>query len=139
VAFGSDAMFGAPTWAFADAYSAVADTFVYRFDHTTWTLRVLGLGATHGSEIVHIQHSYASYLGRKLHPLGRRVQPAVGRRMQRTWLDFATRGWEPATAWRDDWPRYDSTRRRTRVIRSNRDVSVDDPDAVRRVAWDGIY
>ena len=89
VAFGSDAMFGAPTWAFADAYSAQAPTHVYRFDHATWTLRALGLGATHGSEIVHIHHSYGSYLGRKLHPLGRHVQPSVGRRMQRAWLDFA--------------------------------------------------
>ena len=88
VAVGSDAMFGAPCWAFADAYSAQAPTFVYRFDHTTWTLKALGLGATHGSEIVHVQHSYSSYLGRKLHPLGRRVQPSVGRRMQRSWLDF---------------------------------------------------
>ncbi|MEV3904258.1 carboxylesterase/lipase family protein [Mycobacterium sp. NPDC050551] len=139
IAFGSDVMFGAPTWAFADAYSAHAPTYVYRFDHTTWTLRALRLGATHGSEIVHIQHSYASYLGRKIHPLGRRVQPAVGRRMQRTWLDFATRGWAPGQVWREDWPRYDGEQRRTRVIRSTRDVSVDDPDEVRRSAWAGMY
>ncbi len=99
-------MFVAPAWAFADAYSAHAPTHVYRFDHTTWTLRALGLGATHGSEIVHIQHSYSSYLGRKLHPLGRRVQPAVGRRMQRTWLAFATKGWERGESWSDDWPLY---------------------------------
>ena len=139
VAIGSDVMFGAPTWAFVDAYSAHAQTHLYRFDHTTVTLRALGLGATHGSEIVHVQHSYASYLGRKLHPLGRRVLPSVGRRMQRTWLDFATRGWEPQQAWRDDWPHYDDVDRRTRVIRSGRDDSVDDPDAVRRAAWDGVY
>ena len=68
VAIGSDAMFGAPAWAFADAYSAHAPTHVYRFDHTTWTLRALGLGATHGSEIVHIQHSYASYPGPQAAP-----------------------------------------------------------------------
>ncbi len=105
---------------------------MYRFDHTTWTLRALGLGATHGSEIVHIQHSYSSYLGRKLHPLGRRVQPSVGRRMQRTWLDFATDG-------RSVWPRYDAETRRTLVIRSSRDVTVEDPDGIRRAAWDGVY
>ncbi|MCX2932991.1 carboxylesterase/lipase family protein [Mycobacterium sp. CVI_P3] len=133
IAVGSDVMFGAPTWAFTDAYSPHAITHVYRFDHTTWTLRMLGLGATHGSEIVHIQHSYGSYLGRKLHPLGRRVLPAVGRRMQRTWLNFATQGVL------DDWPRYDTARRRTRVIRSSRDVTVDDPDSRRREAWVGIY
>ncbi|MBO0676585.1 carboxylesterase/lipase family protein [Mycolicibacterium sp. S2-37] len=139
IAIGSDVMFGAPTWAFVDAYSAHARTHVYRFDHTTFTLRALGLGATHGSEIVHVQHSYTSYLGRKLHPLGRRVLPSVGRRMQRTWLDFATRGWESGEAWRDDWPLYDAVSRRTRVIRSARDDSVDDPDAVRRAAWSGVY
>jgi para-nitrobenzyl esterase len=133
VAVGSDAMFCAPAWAFADAYSAHAPTYAYRFDHTTWTLRVLGLGATHGSEIVHVQHSYASYLGRKLHPLGRRVQPSVGRRMQRTWLDFATRELGP------DWPRYDVEHRRTRVIRSARDDTVADPDGLRRLAWEGLY
>ena len=133
VAVGSDAMFGAPTWAFADAYSPHALTHAYRFDHTTWTLRVLGLGATHGSEIVHIQHSYASYLGRKLHPLGRRVQPGVGRRMQRTWLSFAT------GQLGSEWPRYDAEHRRTRVIRSTRDDTVADPDAVRRSAWEGLY
>ncbi|MDT7755596.1 MAG: para-nitrobenzyl esterase [Mycobacterium sp.] len=133
VAIGSDVMFGAPAWAFADAYSAHGPTYAYRFDHTTWTLRVLGLGATHGSEIVHIQHSYSSYLGRKLHPLGRRVQPKVGRRMQRTWVNFATRGLDA------DWPRYDTEHRRTRVIRSTRDDTVADPDGVRRSAWEGLY
>jgi len=133
IAFGSDTMFGAPTWAFADAYSAHAPTYVYRFDHAAWSLRLLGLGATHGSEIVHVQHSYGSYLGRKMHPLGRRVQPSVGRRMQRTWLDFATAELD------EHWPRYDASSRRTRIIRSNRDDTVADPDAVRRAAWEGLY
>ena len=132
VAIGSDTMFGAPTWAFADAYCDRAPTYVYRFDHAAWSLRLLGLGATHGSEIVHVQHSYGSYLGRKVHPLGRRLQPSVGRRMQRTWLNFATTGLG------DDWPRYDA-QRRTRVIRSTRDDTVADPDAVRRAAWEGLY
>ena len=131
-------MFSAPVWAFADAYGAHAPTYVYRFDHTTWTLKVLGLGATHGSEIVHIQHSYGSYLGRKLHPLGRRVQPAVGRRMQRTWLDFATKGWADGADWSQDWERYDTSRRATRVIATGHDVTVDDPDAIRRAAWAGV-
>ncbi|BBZ34024.1 carboxylesterase/lipase family protein [Mycolicibacterium confluentis] len=133
VAVGADAMFGAPTWAFADAYGAQAPTFAYRFDHMPTTLRALRLGATHGSEIVHIQHSYGSHLGRRLHPLGRRLPPAVGRRMQKAWLHFATAD-QP-----EPWPRYDTDRRRTRVIRTTRDVVVDDPDATRRAAWAGLY
>lgn len=142
IAFGSDVMFGAPAWAFADAYSALAPTHVYRFDHVGMSLRMLGLGATHGSEIVHIQHSYTSYLGRKMHPLGRRWQPAVGRRMQRAWLDFAAKGWDDGKIrWSNghDWPIYDTADRCTRVIRSARDTVVSDPDAARRQAWSGLY
>lgn len=142
VAFGSDVMFGGPTWAFADAYSAHAPTHMYRFDHFGWSLRMLGLGATHGSEIVHIQHSYGSFLGRKMHPLGRRLAPAVGRRMQRAWLDFSAQGWETGEiSWSSgqDWPIYDSERRITRIILSARDKVVGDPDGERREAWAGLY
>jgi para-nitrobenzyl esterase len=143
IAVGSDVMFGGPAWAFADAYSAVAPTYVYRFDHVGASLRALGLGATHGSEIVHVHHTYGSYLGRLIHPLGRRIQPAVGRRMQRAWLDFAGAAWaatsDPAAAPSDDWPRYEVPRRATRVIKSTRDVVVDDPDRARREAWERLY
>jgi para-nitrobenzyl esterase len=142
IGIGSDVMFGAPTWAFSDAYSQQAPTHVYRFDHTTWTLKVLGLGATHGSEIVHIQHSYGSYMGRILHPLGRQVQPSVGRRMQRLWLDFASRerlAFATKTDGMADWPAYDTDRRATRVIGSMRDETIDDPDQVRRQVWEGLY
>ena len=139
----SDVMFGGPAWAFADAYSAVAPTHVYRFDHVGASLRALRLGATHGSEIVHVHHTYDSYLGRLIHPLGRRIQPAVGRRMQRAWLDFAAGAARPATsdpaAPSDDWPRYELPRRATRVIKSTRDVVVDDPDRLRREAWANLH
>jgi para-nitrobenzyl esterase len=135
---GADAMFVAPTWAFADAYSAFAPTYVYRFDHTSATLRATGLGAVHGSEIVHILHTYGSHLGRRLHPLGRWLTPAVGRRMQRSWLQFADAAGSDSQPWARDWPRYDTTRRATRVIRSFSDVAVDDPDATRRSAWNGL-
>ncbi len=136
LAIGSDVMFGGPSWAFADAYSAHAPTRMYRFDHFGVSLRMLGLGATHGSEIVHIQHSYASFIGRKLHPLGRRFQPAVGRRMQRAWLDFAC-----DTPSVDDahWPVYRTPQRLTRLITSARDVMAPDPDGPRRAAWAAVY
>ncbi|ULE32803.1 carboxylesterase/lipase family protein [Mycobacterium sp. IDR2000157661] len=142
IAFGSDVMFGGPAWAFADAYSGHAPTHMYRFDHIGFSLRMLGLGATHGSEIVHIQHSYASFIGRKLHPLGRRLPPSVGRRMQRAWLDFAAKGWDDgAIDWSSghDWPAYDTEHRYTRIIMSARDQIVSDPDAERRRAWAGLY
>jgi len=138
-AIGADAMFVAPTWAFTDAYSAHAPTYAYRFDHTPAMLRAVGLGAVHGSEIVHVLHSYDSHLGRRLHPLGKWLTPAVGRRMQRTWLQFADAAGSGSQPWSRDWPRYDTQRRATRVLRSFSDVVVDDPDAARRPAWNGRY
>jgi para-nitrobenzyl esterase len=130
---GSDAMFAAPMWAFANAYSAYADTYMYRFDHTAWGLRLLGLGATHGSEIVHVHHSYGSFVGLLLSPLGSRMLPSVGRRMQRSWLGFAT-GDGPG-----DWPGYEIGTRSTRIIRSRADVTVEDPDGDRRAAWAPVH
>ena len=134
--FGADAMFVAPTWAFADLYSALAPTYAYRFDHTSWTLRASGLGAVHGSEIVHILHTYDSHLGRRLHPLGSWLTPAVGRRMQQTWLEFAVAAGSDIQPWSNNWPRYNTRRRATHIIRSRSDSNLDDPDGNRRSAWD---
>lgn len=134
-AVGADAMFVAPAWAFADAYSAHAPTYVYRFDHTSWTLRATRLGAVHGSEIIHVLHSYDSHLGRRLHPLGTWLTPAVGRRMQRTWLKFATAHTCNGRSWSNDWPRYEIPQRLTCVIGSVADAIRADPDAARRSAW----
>jgi para-nitrobenzyl esterase len=77
-------------------------------------------------------------LGRRLHPLGRWLTPAVGRRMQRAWLEFADAAGSDSQPWSGDWPRYDTTRRGTRVIRSFSDVAAEDPDAARRSAWNGL-
>jgi para-nitrobenzyl esterase len=58
--------------------------------------------------------------------------------MQRTWLEFADTAGSDRQPWSRDWPRYDTTRRATRVIRSFSDIAVDDPDATRRSAWIGL-
>jgi para-nitrobenzyl esterase len=58
--------------------------------------------------------------------------------MQRTWLEFAGAAGSDSQRWSRDWPSYDTARRGTRVIRSFSDVAVDDPDAGRRSAWNGL-
>jgi para-nitrobenzyl esterase len=136
---GADAMFVAPTWAFADAYSAHAPTYMYRFDHTPATLRLTGLGAVHGSEIVHILHTYGSHLGRRLHPLGRWRTPAVGIRLQRKWLEFAHEVGTDGRRWPDRWPQYETGQRKTSIFRSANTVVVDDPDGPRRSAWSEVF
>jgi para-nitrobenzyl esterase len=137
-AIAADVMFVAPTWAFADAYSAHAPTDVYLFDRTSLNLMATGLGAVHGSEIVHVLHRDNSYVGRRLHPLGAWLTPAVGRRIQQTWLDFATAHVPNERLWSNDWPRYEIQRRATRLIRSVADSVSNDPDATRHSGWCGI-
>ncbi len=115
---------------------------MYRFDHFGWSLRVLGLGATHGSEIVHIQHSYGSFLGPQA-ASARAAAAAVGRQahaarlagLRRQGLGDGRDRWSSG----QDWPIYDTERRLTRIILSSRDKVVDDPDAARRKAWAGLY
>ena len=69
-AIGADAMFVAPTWAFADAYSAHAPTLCLPVRSRVVDAAGVGLGAVHGSEIVHIQHNYDSSSGPTAAPVG---------------------------------------------------------------------
>ena len=139
-AIGADAMFVAPTWAFADAYSAHAPTYVYRFDHAPLTLRALGLGAAHGSEIVHILHTLRLASGPAAAPAGQlAARPRWAAGCSGPGWTSPPRAGRAARAGVQDWPCYDTARRATRVIRSASDVMVDDPDAARRSAWEGVY
>jgi para-nitrobenzyl esterase len=58
--------------------------------------------------------------------------------MQRAWLQFADAAGSDSQPWSREWPRYDVQQRATRVIRSFSDAIVDDPDAARRSAWNGL-
>jgi len=108
---GADAMFVAPDVGVRRCLQCIRTDVRLSLRHTSATLRATGLGAVHGSEIVHILHTYGSHLGRRLHPLGRWLTPAVGRRMQRTWLEFAGAAGSDRQPWsRDSAPlRHDAT------------------------------
>lgn len=130
VDLGGDVTFWWPTVRAADGHSAVAPTWVYRYDFAPRALAVLGVGATHGTELAAVFG--ARLLSRTLTALGgRRDLAAVTRRVQEHWTSFARTG-SPGP----DWPTYDSAGRRTLVIDVEDRVECD-PRRARRQAWTG--
>ncbi|MGD8194108.1 carboxylesterase/lipase family protein [Herbiconiux sp. P18] len=135
-----DAGFRMPSMWLAAAHSRVAPTWMYRFDHSTPALTLLGIGATHGAEIAYVFGTLALTRRDPSFRLGglaeaRRLSEAI----QRRWLCFAESG-DPAglTAFEGEagpeWPQYDTDRRATMVFDHGERV-VDDPDRAIRAAW----
>ena len=134
-----DAIFVQPSIQFAEAYSLHAPVWFYRFDYKPPMARILGLDATHGSEIVHVFHTYNTTVGRLVTlfacPGARRN---VGNAMQSGWVNFATYG-DPNDPGQGDkeWPAYDTMHRTTRIFGS-KITTIDDPDQKRRKVWEGV-
>ncbi|OJY44168.1 carboxylesterase/lipase family protein [Pseudonocardia sp. 73-21] len=130
VDLGGDVTFWWPSVRAADGHSAVAPTWVYRYDFAPRALKVLGVDATHGTEMAAVFG--AKRLSRLLTAFGGRQDLAgVTRRVQEHWISFARTG-APAAG----WPGYDVADRRTLVIDAEDRVECD-PRRARRQAWTG--
>lgn len=148
---GRDIGFRLPTLWIAEGHSARAPVWLYRFDHATPMLRLLGLGAAHASELPYVWRRLDDPSMELWLRLGGRTQAAaISERMSGRWLAFA-RGGAPelegaagtdaserrAAAGRKAapaWPRYDGEGRRTLVI-DVQDRVVADLDADLRRGW----
>jgi para-nitrobenzyl esterase len=135
----TDAIFLQPSIQFAEAYCSYAPVWFYRFDYKPPMARLMGLDATHGSEIVHVFHTYNTTVGRLITlfacPGARR---SVGSAMQSGWVNFATYG-DPNGSGSGDklWPAYETTHRTTRIFGSQIST-LDDSDQKQREAWQGV-
>ncbi|MFJ3491467.1 carboxylesterase/lipase family protein [Leifsonia aquatica] len=119
-------------WA-ASGHARVAPTYLYRFDFTTLALRLVGLGAAHGTELPYVWGVLG--LGPKDPTFklgGRRAGEALSARMIQRWTSFARTG-VPG----DGWPAYSDTERATLVIDAQ-DRMVPDLDAPLRTAWGDV-
>ncbi|GAA2231795.1 carboxylesterase/lipase family protein [Herbiconiux moechotypicola] len=124
-----DAGFRMPSIWVAAAHSRLAPTRMYRFDHSTPALRLLGIGATHGAELAYVfgnfeltRKDFSFRLG------GRDAAHRVAELVRGHWLAFARTGEAPG------WPLYDEAARSTLVFDHGATV-VGDPDAAIREAW----
>ena len=135
----TDAIFRQPSIQFADAYSRHAPTFLYRFDYVAPLPCLLRMGATHGSEIVYVFHTYSSRTGRLLTLFASSGKKRIiGEAMQSSWISFALSGDpNPAGSEGEFWPAYEAKHRATRIF-GPRMMTLSDPDQKRREAWQGV-
>ncbi len=93
--------------------------------------------------VVNVTYRVGVFGGFELGDLGEgfddNLMPAAGRRLQRTWLEFARAAGQENWHWSSEWPEYDAGRRKTTVFRSASTVVVDDPDGLRRSAWSEVF
>ncbi|MEV0952502.1 carboxylesterase family protein [Promicromonospora sp. NPDC050249] len=125
-----DALFGAGSWALADAHTAQApsSTFAYEFG---WRSEALDgqLGATHAIELPFVFDTADLPVLNGPHAMlgPRRPPTGLATRMHQAWVRFARTG-DPG------WARYDDRRRSTVHIDAEWAV-VEDPRGEERQAW----
>jgi para-nitrobenzyl esterase len=128
--FVTDLMYWAPAVEAAAGHSAVAPTWMYRFDFAPPAMRAIGLGATHGAELDHVLARRGGLTRRLATALGgERAARALTGRMSAAWLAFARTGAPPA--W---WPPFDARSRATWVF-DREDRLESDPRPAVRTAW----
>jgi para-nitrobenzyl esterase len=129
--FGGDFAFWLPTYQIAAGHSEVAPTWMYRLDYAPRLLRLAGIDATHGADLLTVFDRTRTPVGRLTTLLGgSRALAAVSSRMQDYWLRFAIDG-SVDTA----WPRHDPTLRAGLVF-DHPDRVENDSRSDRRRAWD---
>lgn len=133
-----DIGFRMPTVWIAEGHTAAAPVWLYRFDHASPFLRLIGLGATHGSELAYLWGSFSSGPKDLTFRLGgKRVGEEISARMQDRWAAFA-HGRTPDAddvAGAPHWPAYEPAGERSTLVMERHDTVVDDLDAALRAAW----
>ncbi|MFF3026412.1 carboxylesterase/lipase family protein [Microbacterium sp. NPDC057944] len=129
-----DIGFRMPSLWVAEGHSRIAPVWFYRFDHASPFLRLIGLGATHATELPYL---WGNLDGGPKDPTfrlgGRKVARRISARMQRRWTAFA-RGLAPDAEGAAVWEPYDPERRETLAI-DRQDRCVADLDAALRAGW----
>ena len=120
-------------WA-AEGHARVAPVWFYRFDHSSPFLHLIGLGATHATELPYL---WGNLDGGPKDPTfrlgGRRIARRISARMQQRWTGFA-HGRDPEADGAARWLPYTADARDTLVI-DGIDRSAPDLDRALRLGW----
>lgn len=128
-----DFAFGTAAWQIASAHGRHAPTYVYRYDYAPRTFKWSGLGATHGTELLAVFDVYRSRFGSLMTAAAdRRSARRVSNDVQARWRAFSRTG-VPG----EGWPQYTADERAVMVF-DRRPRLEHDPDADRRLAWEGF-
>jgi len=125
-----DFAFWRPAERAAEGHSATAATYLYRLDYAPQLLRLLGIDATHGADLLTVFGRTRTPVGRVISVLGGgRALEEVSERMQRHWHRFAVDGSVDAT-----WPAFDTQHRRALVFDEVDRIETDGRRS-KRLAW----
>ncbi|MBC9926775.1 MULTISPECIES: carboxylesterase/lipase family protein [unclassified Leucobacter] len=128
-----DIGFRMPTLWAVEGHSKVAPVWLYRFDYATPMLRVLGIGATHATELPYVWGNLDTTPKDPTFLLGgRRKGRALSERMRARWTAFANGEAPGAPAPATEWPQFDLARRQSLHIDATDEVRSDLDDTLRQ-------
>ncbi len=143
-----DLGFRMPTIWFAEGHSHVAPVYLFRFDWATAMLRLLGLGATHATELPYLWGNLVSGPKDITFRLGGQTAGRrISQRMQARWLAFVFGDQPDAGPSEPRWPAYtceptsgtapvaSTAASRATLVIDHRDRLEFDLDAELRAAW----
>jgi para-nitrobenzyl esterase len=131
--FGGDFAFWYPSIKVAELHSHFAPVYAYRFNLAPRLMRVVGLDATHGIELLALFDRTDTPIVRTMTVLGgRELFAEAGKRMRDHWTRFAMTGRVA-----EGWPIYTTHDRLTFVI-DETDRIESDPHGDRRLAWENF-
>jgi para-nitrobenzyl esterase len=134
-----DAGFRMPSIWLAEAHSKVTPTWMYRFDQAPPLMKLLGIGASHSTELPYVFGTLPTKMNKQALQFrlgGLKEAHAISERMQRRWVNFAHHS-DPNITLEDgsiSWPGYEEDARATLLI-DGKDSIAYDPDGNIRQAW----
>ncbi len=129
----TDAIFQLPSVYIADAQSNFASAYSYRFDWTSFPIRLIGLGACHGMELPFVFNTFNSGAGKRIMKASnKRKVFKLSKEIQTAWTNFAHTG-NPDSG-NNKWLPY-NTESRSTLIFDNTIKVVSDPIAKLREGW----
>ncbi len=132
----TDAIFQVPSVYIADAQSNFASAYSYRFDWTSFPIRMIGLGACHGMELPFVFSTFNSSAGKRIIKASSNKRVfKLSREIQKAWSNFAYTG-NPGSE-KNLWPQY-NTQSRSTLIFDNTISVISDPIAKLREGWEVI-
>lgn len=130
-----DVGFRMPTVWLVEGHSAVAPVYLYRFDWATPMLKLLGIGATHATDVPYLWGNLIAGPKDITFKLGGlRAGKTISAHMQERWLSFVASGTPEGLPGEPEWAPYTAETRATLVI-DKQDRLVDDLDGDLRTAW----
>lgn len=134
----ADAVFWAPSVMLATEHRRKAPTWMYRFEYASATMRRLGLGAMHTSELTAVFGDARATRAAKLDPFPQRADfDEVSAAMQYHWGSFFHNA-HPGEKWPIYGFRSDTEPGRATAVFAASSYVEYDPKAAQRRAWEGF-